>query len=256
VTRCCARILPALSLAAILGCGDGTGPGGGPAVSCNEVVPTALSPGQVALVDASETACIRIAEAGTAGADYLYVAYSAASEESRDGTSAEYRLAGTAGTPPVTVVRPHAHSAPLPLTPAQRFHSRLRTLGQDLARTRPGPRLRARSAPSLRAVPPTLGEQRTFNVLRSAEASGTRPEDYVQVAGTARYVGTHAAIFLDDAAPVQGGYTQADLDAIGSLFDDYLHPIAVNAFGAETDVNGDGLVLVLLTYLVTRIDVF
>ncbi|MGH7579352.1 MAG: hypothetical protein ACREM9_04215, partial [Gemmatimonadales bacterium] len=49
------------------------------------------------------------------------------------------------------------------------------------------------------------------------------------------------------------GYTQADLDAIGALFDDHLHPIAVNAFGAESDVNGDGLVLVLLTDRVTRL---
>ena len=61
------------------------------------------------------------------------------------------------------------------------------------------------------------------------------------------------AIFLDDAAPVEGGYTQDDLDDIGGLFDDYLHPINVNAFGSETDVNGDGIVLVLLTDRVTRL---
>ena len=45
--------------------------------------------------------------AGAGGAEYLYVAYSAAGEESRDGTSAEYQLTGTAGTPPpAAVVRP------------------------------------------------------------------------------------------------------------------------------------------------------
>ncbi len=98
-----------------------------------------------------------------------------------------------------------------------------------------------------------VGDQRTFNVLRSATATGTDEDDFVQVAGTARYVGTRVAIFLDDAAPTEGGYTPDDLAAIGSLFDDYLHPIDVDAFGAETDVNGDGMVLVLLTDRVTRL---
>jgi hypothetical protein len=253
VTRFHARILPAVALAAAAGCGDGSGPGGEAVVDCNEVVPTALSPGQVALVDASDTACIRIAEAGAGGADYLYVAYSAAGEESRDGTSAEYQLTGTAGTPPVTVIRPGAQAVRSQATPAQRFHSRLRAFGQDLARSRRGQRLRARAAPSVRAVPPSLGEERSFSVLSSADVSGTQPEDYVQVESTARYVGTHTAIFLDNAAPVEGGYTQDDLTAIGTLFDDYLHPIDVDAFGSETDVNGDGLVLVLLTNRVTQL---
>lgn len=254
MTRFSALGLSALALTTAAGCSDGSGPGGEPVVDCDEVVPTALSPGQVALVDASETACIRLAEAGAGGADYLYVAYSAAGEESRDGTSAEYRLTGTAGTgPPVAVARPNARDARLQPTPAQRFHGRLRALGQDLARSRSAPRVSARTAPSVQAVPPTLGEERTFNVLRSADVSGTQPGDYVQVESTARYVGTHVAIFLDDVAPVEGGYTQADLDAIGGLFDDHLHPIGVNAFGGETDVNGDGVVLVLLTDRVTRI---
>ena len=242
--------LPALALAAAAGCG---GPGGEPVVDCDEVVPTALSPGQLALVDASETACLRLAEAGAGGADYLYVAYSAAGTETRDGTSAEYQLTGTGTAPPAALARPAPQGARFHPTRAQQFHDRLRALGRDLARGRAGPRVSARKAPSAKALPPVPGEERTFNVLRSAEVSGTDPDDYVQVAGTARYVGTRAAIFLDDAAPAQGGYTQADLDAIGRLFDDYLHPIGENAFGSETDVNDDGVILVLLTDRVTRL---
>jgi hypothetical protein len=251
VTRSRRLILPTL-LAAAAGCGDGSGPGS-PVVDCDEVEPTVLAPGQTALVDASQTACMRVQASG-ADADYLYVAYSAAGEETRQGTSAEYLLTGTADIPPhAAAVRPGARAHQFPATAAQRFHSRLRALGQDLARSRPGPRLRARAAASGRAVSPSLGAPRTFNVLRSADVSGTLPGDYVQVASTARYVGIHVTIFLDDAAPVQGGYTQGNLDAIGRLFDDYLHPIGVNAFGGETDVNGDGMVLVLLTDRVTRL---
>jgi len=252
VTRFRMLVLATL-LAAAAGCGDGSGPGQA-IVNCDEVAPTTLAPGQLELTDASEIACIRIPEAGAGGADYLYVAYSAAGEESVDGTSAEYQLTGTAGTPPpAAMVRPGAQAARFQATAAQRFHSRLRALGQNLARSRPGARLRARGAPSVQAAPPSPNEARTFNVLRSADVAGTHPDDYVQVQSTARYVGTHVAIFLDDAAPVEGGYTQGDLDAIGSLFDDHLHPIDVNAFGSETDVNGDGMVLVLLTDRVTRL---
>jgi hypothetical protein len=243
----------AVAVVAAAGCGDGSGPGE-PVLDCDQVAPTTLLPGQLALVDASETACMRLESSGAEAAEYLYVAYSAAGEESRDGSSAEYLLSGTAGAPPPTaVVRPPVQAARAAATPAQRFHDRLRTMGRDLARSHRAARLSGTTAPAAKAPATVFGEARTFNVLRSAELSGTKPEDYVQVAGTARYVGTHTSIFLDDASPIQGGYTQADIDAIGRLFDDHIHPIDVNAFGSETDVNRDGLVLVLLTDRVTRI---
>ncbi len=253
MTRFGALRLPALALAAAAGCGDGSGPGSGPPVNCDEAEPTVLSPGQLTLTDASEAGCIRLADAGASGAEFLYVGYSADGEETREGTSAEYQLTGTAGAPPPTAVtRPAPGPAQLG-TPAQRFHDRLRALGQELARNRTAPVAKDGADPAVKAVPPVVGEERTFSVLRSADVSGLDPDDYVQVVSTARYVGTTVAIFLDQAAPVGEGYTQADLDAIGALFDDHLHPIAVNAFGAETDVNGDGLVLVLLTDRVTRL---
>ncbi|HWB43447.1 MAG TPA: hypothetical protein VG500_19455 [Gemmatimonadales bacterium] len=245
--RCLQPLLPAFLLTA--GCGDGSGPGQA-ILDCDEVAPTALAPGQTALVDASEAACVRL---GASDAEYLYVAYSAAAAESRDGTSAEYRLAGSDGVPPAALVRPRPMPALSRPDPAREFHLRLRALGQDLARERSRRARGGGAPPAAKAPPPAIGEERTFNVLRSAEVSGQQAGDYVQVTGTARYVGTHAAIFLDNAAPTDGGYTQADLDAIGALFDDHLHPIAVNAFGAESDVNGDGLVLVLLSDHVTRL---
>ena len=255
MTRRPTRRLAALALAAaapaITGCGDGSGPGQA-ILDCDEAAPTALAPGQARLADAAEVACVRLVEAGTGGAEYLYVAYSAAGEETSGGTSAEYELTGVGGTPP-----PAAVEGPGPgaggETPGQAFHRRLRATERELARSRsvrrPGPVADLRSADE----PPTPGEERTFNVLRSASAPGTTPGDYVQVDGTARYVGSRVAIFVDVEAPVQGGYSPFDLEAIGALFDDHLHAIAVSAFGTETDVNGDGMVLVLLTGQVTRL---
>ena len=40
---------------------------------------------------------------------------------------------------------------------------------------------------------------------------------------------------------------QADLDNVGALFDDYLYPIDTTAFGRESDIDGNGVVIVLLT---------
>ncbi len=252
MTRSPTRLLFPFALAAVAGCGDGSGPGRA-VVDCEEVAPTSLAAGQVRQTDASEVACLRLEDAGTDGAEYLYVAYSAAGEETSGGTSAAYELTGSGGAPPTAVTREPASGTAVHADPRDAFHRRLRRLERELARNRRA----ARTAPdpSLRAAagPPAPGETRTFNVLRSASVTGEQPDDYVQVDGTARYVGSRVAIFLDDAAPTQGGYTQEDLDAVGALFDDHLHTIAVNAFGAETDVNGDGMVLVLLTDWVTRL---
>lgn len=259
MTRFRTLILPGLALAALAGCADGSGPGDAGMVDCDQVPPTPLATGELALVDASETACLRLGDAGPAGAEYLYLAYSAAPEETREGTSAPYRLTGTAGSsPPAAAIGPSRQTAPEvraapPPKGARRLHDRLRARGRELARQRPAPTSAGTVAASAMAAPPVLGEQRTFNVLRSAEVDGTRPGDYVRVESTARYVGARVAIFLDDATPVQGGYTQPDIEKIGSLFDDHLHPIDVNAFGNESDVNGDGMVLVLLTDRVTRL---
>ena len=238
---------------AATGCADGSGPGRA-VLDCEEVPPLSLAPGQAEQTDASEIACLRVREAGGTAAEYLYVAYSAAAEESSGGTSAEYELTGAAGAPPASAVtRPAGAVGALRAGPADLLHRRLRDRERELARARRTSGTPPEAALRAPSPPPTPGETRTFNVLRSASLTGQEPGDYVQVEGTARYVGSRVAIFLDGAATAPGGYTQEDLDAVGALFDDHLHTIAVDAFGEETDVNGDGLVLVLLTPQVTRL---
>ena len=74
-------------------------------------------------------------------------------------------------------------------TAASSLHDRLRVMDREAARRSTRPRAARRRPPAL-VVPPVVGDQRTFNVLRSATSSGTDEDDFVQVAGTARYVGT------------------------------------------------------------------
>jgi hypothetical protein len=68
----------------------------------------------------------------------------------------------------------------------------------------------------------------------------------VDVTGTAKHVGPKGAIYLDNTVPA-GGYTQADLDSVGFLFDNYLYPLDTTSFGRESDLDNNGVVVVLLT---------
>jgi hypothetical protein len=75
---------------------------------------------------------------------------------------------------------------------------------------------------------------------------------FVTVSATVKHVGPHGLIYLDDAAP-PNGYTQADLDRLGSLFDSFLYPIDTTAFGRETDLDANGAVVILLSPAVNKI---
>jgi hypothetical protein len=92
--------------------------------------------------------------------------------------------------------------------------------------------------------PPVVGEQRTFSVCAT-----TTCETFLQTTATAQAVGARVAVFVDDGAP-SPGYTQADLTHVAELFDNHLYPIDTTAFGRESDIDGNGVVIVLLTHRV------
>jgi hypothetical protein len=75
---------------------------------------------------------------------------------------------------------------------------------------------------------------------------------FAPVSATAKYVGRKVAIFLDDSVP-PGGYTQGDLDSAGVLFDQRMYAIDSTAFGPESDIDGNGKVIVLLTHALNRL---
>jgi hypothetical protein len=234
-------------------CGDG-GVSPTPAVlDCGAVTPTSLAVGESAVLNAEDTACVRLPGAGPDGAEYLYVAVATAVRESNEGVEAPYDLNASAPGSAATA----SASTPLlqafrPPSSAQQFHQRLRAMEREISQNPQMTLFNGLSAAVVAQAPPTVGEQRTFNVLRSSDVTGTMPSDYVKVTATAKYVGTHAAIFLDDAAPTPS-YTQSDIDHIGGMFDNHLYPADTAAYGSESDVNGDGLVLVLLSDRVTKL---
>ena len=246
---------PLLAGAALLvGCGSNE-PNTPKTVDCSTASSTNLAVGGSALINAADQGCLLLPAAGSGGAEYLYFAGLTDGSFTAQGTSEPFQLTGAPGA---VAVRAAARTAPArPAlstrqgTSARVFHARLR----DMEREAAAEAARAPATlPAARAAvaPPALNEKRTFNVLANGTATGNKPSDYVQVTGTVGYVGTHTAIYLDDAAPAPT-YSSGDLQAIGSMFDDHLYPIDTTAFGRESDIDGNGLVLILLTDRVTKL---
>jgi hypothetical protein len=239
------RLLPpALTLATLAACGGGSTAGPSPTVSCAAPAVITLAVGQSVILDPTASGgCIQIPDpAGTATA-HLVVAVATNGQETSNGISTSYSLSG--GQPVA------AAPAPLQVPPvggfrkpgtAEAFHLHLRQMERGLAEAMGTEVLPL--APPIVKVPPVLGSTRSFNVCANTSCTS-----FVSVTATAKYVGSDAAIYLDNAAP-SGGYTQSDIDAAGALFENPvygLHVIDTTAFGSESDLDGNGVVVILLT---------
>jgi hypothetical protein len=225
----------AASVAAALvtaGCSDG---GTGPRLVASDV---ALGAAEFQLFGGDQGAGpLRFPAAGSSDAEYLVVAQLATDVAD---LSAGYLLSGSSPLPSPVAVRPFAAPAPLPV--ALRFHDAIRRMDEAAARASLALGARgAAPAPRAAAGPPALGSQRVFKVCADLTC-GT----LVPVSATARFVGAHAAIFVDDSAPGPG-FTSTDLLQMGQQFDGDLYPVDHDAFGAESDIDGNGVVLILLT---------
>lgn len=175
--------------------------------------------------------------------------YSGSGKETETGVAGPFTVrignegsVSTAGmvTPsptPVLAVTP----APVPATEAERFHFELRRREAELVRTLP-PLPAAAPAAGPIAAPP-VGDQRTFKVCASSEC-----KQFHDVTAVARAVGQTVAIYADETNPQFAESLQPeDYDALVTVFDEHLHPIATGAFGAESDIDQNGVVVVLVT---------
>jgi hypothetical protein len=90
-------------------------------------------------------------------------------------------------------------------------------------------------------APPTLGSIRTFHVLTSVS-----PATFQAVAARLDYVGNGVLLYMDTLAPANG-FTPTQLQTFGQHFDDTLYPIDTTAFGAPTDIDANGRVIMLLS---------
>jgi len=96
-------------------------------------------------------------------------------------------------------------------------------------------------------VPPVAGSLRAFTVCANLDCSNYQP-----VTGRALAVGQHVALYEDTLAPANG-FTATDIDSLEAVFDGRIYPLDTLAFGRESDVDSNGIVIVLLTNVVNRI---
>jgi len=200
---------------------------------------TATSGGQINIgvaaytaVDPTQTAGCAVFPANgsaSAGVEYLVIAQSASNTPD---DSQAFKLGGTAlAAPPRAAV----------LTPgpsiAQRFDFTLRRAERELALQAPQRRRPAATGPA-RVITP--GSSRTFKVCGDLNCS-THPT----VTATAKTVGVRVAVYVDNASP--DTLATVDLDSLAAVFDTLLYPTDTAAFGRESDIDGNGLVLVLMT---------
>jgi hypothetical protein len=245
-----ARVVDRLGLVllgGLAGCGGGDGGTPVPPTVCStaggQSVTLALAAYQSIPPVASSGCLVFPGNASTDSAQYLVVPQLAT--DSQGGTAAFvldgdtlHSVAGNAARPPT---RAGATDWGLRFHDFLRLEERGRFPG---LRALPRPALRA---PAGRLPPPTVGSTRTFSVCARLDCSV-----FQSVTATARTVTGHLALYVDNAAPA-GGLTQTDFDSLGSQFDSRLYAIDTTAFGRESDIDGNGVVAVLLTGVVNKL---
>jgi hypothetical protein len=208
-------------------------------VPCAGVEPAAVAVGTGMVLDPAANGGCVVLVPGDAGAEYLVVAFSGAGQQLAGGIRADARLSAATSEPATGTELAAARVAEASAGRAARFHAAMREGERRAAHARA---VAPRPVPlASLAVPPASGSTRTFQVCASLQCDA-----FVPVAATARFVGERVAVYLDDDVPA-GGLTATDVADVGALFDDALYPIDTTAFGRESDLDGNGIVAVLLT---------
>jgi hypothetical protein len=205
--------------------------------------PVPLAVGEYAIIDPTAvTGCARFPAAGLDSVKYLITPQSVSGVP---GDSTTYRLLGDAALGAVAMSR----RAPAPLPLALSFDRHLREQEAEYAGL-PRPAMAPRAAGVAAAAALSVGQQRAFHVCSTVTCS--KAADFATVTAKLMYVGTHAAIYQDVAAPANG-FAAGDFQTLGQVFDSDLYDVDTRAFGVESDVDQNGLVLILFTPVVNKL---
>jgi len=209
---------------------------------------TAASGGQVSLAVAGNTTIDPTLTAGCAvfgpnasGSAYEYLLVPQAVSGVPDDSSA-FLLRG-ATLPAAAAPFAAARGRPAPSIPVpQQFDLTLRRAERELASRAGVPNGPQAAAPRI-AAPPVMGERRVFKVCGTLDCTS-----HPTVVAFARNVGIHIAVFQDSVDEASGrALSSFDLDTLRLLFDTLLYAADTSAFGRESDIDGNGVVIVLMT---------
>jgi len=98
-----------------------------------------------------------------------------------------------------------------------------------------------------RTTVPALGSIARFHVL-----SSDSPVEFTAVGARLEYVGANVLIYVDTLAP-PNGFTSDQLQGFGQLFDQILYPLDVDTFGAPSDIDQNGHLIMLLSPIVNAL---
>lgn len=190
--------------------------------------------GYLAVDPGSDSGCVRFAaNGGVDSMEYLLVPQSAAGVS---GEVSPFQLTGGAIT--VAAGAALATRAPLPGghgAVAEQFDATLR----GMARAKAYP-VNVRSATAaVQAAGPT--SVRSFTLCGNLSCSS-----FKTVTASQRVLGAHVAIYVDTMAPA-AGLDSADLDSLSQILDSRLFPLDTTTFGSVSDIDANGVVIVLMT---------
>jgi hypothetical protein len=247
----------------LVACGGGsdstTGPGGGTILPSGAV---SLAPGQSAPLTAA--AALKV-DAGSTGSenvlvlvDTLLTSITATANFTVSATGI-----GTAGaiSPPSTslAASPEVSSASqiawgprLDVSYGMRLNERTRARfrgGFNAARAALASRRTAPTAAlrSLGSAPPQVGDIFDINVQVDDACANIKKRGARVVA-----ISTQAIVLADTANPT-GGFTTADYQRFAARFDTLVYPLDVNNFGAPTDIDSNGKIILLFTRAVNEL---
>src|SRR6266568_392289 len=126
----------------------------------------------------------------------------------------------------------------------QQFDLTLRRAERDLVQ-RLGPPPRPPLAPRVTAAvaPINAGDRRVFKVCGNLVCN-----KHPTVVAFAKTVGVHIAVFVDSVARAHGDtLTTISVDSLADVFDTLLYATDTAAFGRESDIDNNGVVIVLMT---------
>ncbi len=240
----------AVAVASVLvGCSNQSAPLG--VCSVATAIPVSLAVGQYAVLDPTASGgCFGFPAnaSATDSAEYVMVAQSAAAIPT---DSSPFELTGISAAGVAASRAPWRGSrVPQPLSNAAKFEAFRLSPDRPWNRTiSAGLRQPYRSGP-LRA-PIAVGSLRSFVVCAVSSCATTDT-----VWARAQGVGTNVAIYIDTITPLPGGlagFSASEFDSLLQVLDQRLYPIDIQNFGAVTDIDGNGVVIALLTPVVNKL---
>jgi hypothetical protein len=225
------------------------------AKACTGTTPVAMALGQINAGVSGSGICL---SGGTSGADFAIIAFHANPDSSAIAsvnlTSQNAVALTTADVAPAfNVLTTGGSFARSRLNPLQvAFDMNLRRSAQrELGPKMAAARLWMKSHASFNAVPTGA---LSLNQVITLNANGNQPacSNPINIGGRVAAIGQTAYIIADTANPA-GGFTDAEYQSFATTFDTLVNPVDVQNFGAPSDIDKNGKIIILFTKEVNKL---